>query len=157
MTVSGRKAIMTRSFSLGTSLGALAATLLIAVPASAQETPNPQAPNANSTGAAAAQSATVPPADPTPDAQANPDPTSTTPAPDDGGEIVVTGIRASLAKSAAIKRDSTMIVDSVSAEDIGKLPDVSIADSLARLPGVTAQRVEGRDQSLSIRGLGPDF
>ncbi|MBR0553951.1 TonB-dependent receptor [Stakelama marina] len=74
-----------------------------------------------------------------------------------GQAIVVTGIRASLDKSAEIKRTSTMIVDSVSAEDIGKLPDVSIADSLARLPGVTAQRLEGRDQRLSIRGLGPDF
>lgn len=71
--------------------------------------------------------------------------------------IVVTGIRASLASSEAIKRNSALIVDSVSAEDIGKLPDVSIADSLARLPGVTAQRLEGRDQRLSIRGLGPDF
>ncbi|MDA4834876.1 TonB-dependent receptor plug domain-containing protein, partial [Enterobacter hormaechei] len=75
----------------------------------------------------------------------------------DGQDIVVTGIRASLASSAKIKRNSTLIVDSVSAEDVGKLPDVSIADSLARLPGVTAQRLEGRDQRLSIRGLGPDF
>ncbi len=74
-----------------------------------------------------------------------------------GEEIVITGIRASLASSAAIKRDQAMIVDSISAEDVGKLPDVSIADSLARLPGVTAQRLEGRDQRLSIRGLGPDF
>lgn len=75
----------------------------------------------------------------------------------DPTDIVVTGIRAGLAKSAAIKRNATLIVDSVSAEDVGKLPDVSIADSLARLPGVTAQRLEGRDQRLSIRGLGPDF
>src|SRR3546814_582615 len=74
----------------------------------------------------------------------------------DGG-IIVTGIRASRAASAAIKRRSTLIVDSVSAEDVGKLPDVSTADALARLPGVTAQRLEGRDQRLSIRGLGPDF
>lgn len=71
--------------------------------------------------------------------------------------ITVTGIRASLDSAARIKRLSTTIVDSVSSEDIGKLPDVSIADSLARLPGVTAQRLEGRDQRLSIRGLGPDF
>lgn len=76
---------------------------------------------------------------------------------DDGDAIVVTGIRASLDASAKIKRNSASIVESVSAEDIGKLPDVSIADSLARLPGVTAQRLEGRDQRLSIRGLGPDF
>lgn len=95
--------------------------------------------------------------------------TQPTPAPDNttaqtadaaqaaGSDIVVTGIRAALDSSARIKRNSTLIVDSVSAEDIGKLPDVSIADSLARLPGVTAQRLEGRDQRLSIRGLGPDF
>ncbi len=78
-------------------------------------------------------------------------------ADDNGDAIVVTGIRASLDASARIKRLSPSIVESVSAEDIGKLPDVSIADSLARLPGVTAQRLEGRDQRLSIRGLGPDF
>ncbi len=77
-------------------------------------------------------------------------------AADEGG-IVVTGIRASLDAAAALKRRTPTIVESISAEDIGKLPDVSIADSLARLPGVTAQRLEGRDQRLSIRGLGPDF
>lgn len=86
--------------------------------------------------------------------------TATQPAvgtPEGGDAIVVTGIRASLASAAKIKRNSVLIVDSLSAEDVGKLPDVSIADALARLPGVTAQRVEGRDQNLSIRGLGPDF
>jgi iron complex outermembrane receptor protein len=72
-------------------------------------------------------------------------------------DIVVTGIRHSLETSAKIKRNTPTIVEVVTAEDIGKLPDVSIADSLARLPGVTAQRLEGRDQRLSIRGLGPDF
>ena len=78
-------------------------------------------------------------------------------AEENAGEIVVTGIRASLDASAQLKRRTPTIVESISAEDIGKLPDVSIADSLARLPGVTAQRLEGRDQRLSIRGLGPDF
>ena len=155
MTVSRRKASATRILSLGSSLGTLAAALWLAAPAFAQEPPKPQTPNANTTGVAESEVTKVPPADPTPDAAANPDPTAE---PADGeGDVVVTGIRASLAKSAAIKRDSTLIVDSVSAEDVGKLPDVSIADALARLPGVTAQRVEGRDQNLSIRGLGPDF
>ncbi len=79
------------------------------------------------------------------------------PAEEDSDAIVVTGIRASLESSAKLKRNTASIVESVSAEDIGKLPDVSIADSLARLPGVTAQRLEGRDQRLAIRGLGPDF
>ena len=45
----------------------------------------------------------------------------------------------------------------VSAEDIGKLPDASIAEAIGRLPGIAAQRTNGRAQTLSIRGLGPDF
>ncbi|MGR6329347.1 TonB-dependent receptor [Sphingomonas sp. XXL09] len=123
----------------------------------AQEVPNPQSPNANPPAAATVQ-APAPAAEPTPNQDAEQAQTVANATQDDGGsDIVVTGIRASLASSAKIKRDSTLIVDSVSAEDVGKLPDVSIADSLARLPGVTAQRLEGRDQRLSIRGLGPDF
>ncbi|MEO1420094.1 MAG: TonB-dependent receptor [Pseudomonadota bacterium] len=71
--------------------------------------------------------------------------------------VTVTGIRSSIADSLAAKRAADTIVEAISAEDIGKLPDLSIADSLARLPGVTAQRVRGRAQQVSIRGLGPDF
>jgi len=59
-------------------------------------------------------------------------------------EIIVTGIRASIANSIAAKARNTSIVEVISAEDIGKLPDVSIAESLARLPGLTAQRLDGR-------------
>ncbi|HYC98197.1 TonB-dependent receptor [Brevundimonas sp.] len=72
-------------------------------------------------------------------------------------EVVVTGLRRGLADSISIKRNETSIVEAVSAEDIGKLPDVSIAESIARLPGLAAQRVNGRAQSISIRGLAPDF
>lgn len=72
--------------------------------------------------------------------------------------IVVTGIRASIATSVAAKRDSDNIVEVVSAEDIGKLPDSSIAESLARLPGLTGQRgADGRVNVISIRGLNPAF
>jgi iron complex outermembrane receptor protein len=49
------------------------------------------------------------------------------------------------------------VVEAISAEDIGKLPDISIADSLDRLPGVTMQRVNGRASTVSIRGLSNDF
>ncbi len=72
-------------------------------------------------------------------------------------EIVVTGIRASIQNSLNAKKNADSIIEAISAEDIGKLPDLSIADALARLPGVTAQRVRGRSQQISIRGLGPDF
>lgn len=73
------------------------------------------------------------------------------------GEIVVTGFRASLQSAISAKRNATQIIESLSAEDIGKLPDVSITDALARLPGVTAQQNSGRATYLSIRGFGPDF
>jgi iron complex outermembrane receptor protein len=71
--------------------------------------------------------------------------------------IVVRGIRKGIEDSLAAKKNTNSIIEAISAEDIGKLPDLSIADSLARLPGVTAQRVRGRPQGVSIRGLGPAF
>jgi iron complex outermembrane receptor protein len=71
--------------------------------------------------------------------------------------IEVSGIRAGIEKALEIKRESTSIVDVVSAEDLGKLPDVSIADSIARLPGLAAQRVAGRASTVSIRGLAGDY
>ena len=79
--------------------------------------------------------------------------------PDDGDieQISVTGIRASLVKAQAIKQDETSVVEAITAEDIGKLPDVSIAESLSRLPGLAGQRINGRVQTVSIRGLAPDF
>jgi iron complex outermembrane recepter protein len=72
-------------------------------------------------------------------------------------EIIVTGFRSSLENSVATKRNAQSIIEAVSAEDIGKLPDVSIAEALGRLPGLATQRLNGRAQGLSIRGLGPDF
>jgi len=72
--------------------------------------------------------------------------------------VIVTGIRASIEKSIDIKRDADGVVESLSAEDIGKLPDTSISESLARLPGLTAQRDRnGNATTINIRGLGPDF
>ena len=74
-----------------------------------------------------------------------------------GGEIIVTGFRASLESAVNKKKTSDQIVESVSAEDIGKLPDASIAESIARLPGLTSQRLSGRSNSITIRGFAPDF
>jgi len=73
------------------------------------------------------------------------------------GEIVVTGIRRSIESAIQTKQAATSIVEAVSAEDLGKLPDISIAESIARLPGLAAQRVAGRAQVISVRGLSPDF
>lgn len=71
--------------------------------------------------------------------------------------IVVTGFRASIDSSAAQKKASSSIVEVVSSEDLGKLPDLSIAESLSRLPGLATQRLDGRANVVSIRGLAPDF
>lgn len=72
-------------------------------------------------------------------------------------KVQVTGIRRGIENAIAVKQDATSIVEAISAEDIGKLPDVSIAESLGRLPGLAAQRVAGRAQVISVRGLSPDF
>lgn len=72
--------------------------------------------------------------------------------------IIVSGtIARAVENSVAQKKSADSIVEVVSAEDLGKLPDASIAESIARLPGVAAQRVEGSSQALSIRGLAPKF
>lgn len=71
--------------------------------------------------------------------------------------ILVTGFRASLENAVNEKKNAEQIVESVSAEDIGKLPDASIGESIARLPGLTAQRINGRAANISIRGFGPDL
>ncbi|KGU43329.1 TonB-dependent receptor [Xanthomonas citri] len=72
-------------------------------------------------------------------------------------KVQVTGLRRAIEGAISVKRDSTSIVEAISAEDIGRLPDLSIAESLARLPGLAAQRVAGRAQVISVRGLSPDF
>jgi len=71
--------------------------------------------------------------------------------------IVVTGFRNALRSATSTKKRQDQIVEVVSAEDIGKLPDNSIAESIARLPGVAAQRIQGRANVISVRGFGPDF
>ena len=84
--------------------------------------------------------------------------------------VVVTGIRGSLQRDLDIKRDSVGIVDAISAEDIGKFPDVNLADSMMRIPGVTVTRgrgtmaggtggtsTTGQATEITVRGFGPTF
>ncbi|WP_170841855.1 TonB-dependent receptor [Sphingomonas gellani] len=68
-------------------------------------------------------------------------------------DIVVTGVRASLSSAQSIKRNSDQIVDSIVAEDIGKLPDRNVAEALQRITGVQIQRQYGEGSSVAIRGL----
>lgn len=72
--------------------------------------------------------------------------------------ITITGIRRGIESAISVKKNADGIVEAISAEDIGKLPDTTIAESLARLPGVTTQRTRsGTASTITIRGLGPDF
>ncbi len=74
------------------------------------------------------------------------------------GEVVVTGFRASLQNSVAAKRDNISVSDSIFAEDIGKFPDLNLAESLQRIPGVQIARdFTGEGTSVAVRGLGSDF
>lgn len=71
-------------------------------------------------------------------------------------EIVVRGVRSSLESAQALKRNSSVIVDSVTAEDIGALPDRSVTETLQRIPGVAIDRfAAGRDPDhFSVEGSG---
>jgi iron complex outermembrane receptor protein len=113
------------TLSLGTSMSALGAALLLCGTTAAH------AQTAPATDAAAAEAADK--------------------------DIVVTGFRAALRTATAKKKNSETVVESVSAEDIGKLPDNGIGESIARLPGISSQRNAGRANIISIRGFGPDF
>lgn len=72
-------------------------------------------------------------------------------------EVMVTGIRASLRNSLASKQAAPNVVEVLSADDIGALPEISIAESLARLPGLTSNRDRGNGTQISIRGMGPNL
>lgn len=72
-------------------------------------------------------------------------------------EVVVTGIRGSLKRAQDIKRDASGVVDSIAAEDLGKFPDLNVAESLQRIPGVSIDRSGGEGQAVTVRGFGPQF
>ncbi len=72
-------------------------------------------------------------------------------------EVVVSGFRQSIEKSLETKRESINFTDSISAEDVGKLPDNNLAEAIARIPGVQISRTNGEGQQINLRGLGPDF
>ncbi|NVK25855.1 MAG: TonB-dependent receptor [Gammaproteobacteria bacterium] len=71
--------------------------------------------------------------------------------------IEVKGFRRSLIESLNTKRYSDTVVEAVSADDMGALPDVSIADAISRLPGVTSVRQGGQSSELNIRGLSGNY
>jgi iron complex outermembrane recepter protein len=91
---------------------------------------------------------------------APPAPPARASAPEETGalsEIVVTGLRQSLISAETIKRDSLGIVDAIAPQDIGKLPDANLAESLQRITGVSIDRSGGEGEFVTVRGFGPEF
>jgi TonB-dependent receptor len=118
----------------------LAALSILATPALAQTGTGTPAPGA---------------ADPAQDNGAAAQSDAATPGTNDQ-TIVVTGIRRSLQSAQNIRRNSEQIIDSIVAEDIGKLPDLNTAETAARIPGVQVYRQGGEAQNVLVRGL-PNF
>jgi TonB-dependent receptor len=80
------------------------------------------------------------------------------PAEVDGLEqVVVTGYRVSLEQALEFKRETTAAVDMILAEDIADFPDLNLAESIQRIPGVVIDRVAGEGRQISVRGLSPEF
>src|SRR5947208_12626180 len=93
------------------------------------------------------------PAQPAQNADAPQSPAAAAGTSDPGTAIVVTGLRRSLQSARNIKRNSPQVVDAVVAEDIGKLPDITVSDTAARIPGVQVERAGGEANRVLIRGL----
>ena len=72
-------------------------------------------------------------------------------------EVVVTGIKASLIDALEIKRNKVGVTEIVTAEDIGKFPDGNLAESLARIAGISIERSNIEGSTIAVRGLGPEF
>jgi TonB-dependent receptor len=70
-------------------------------------------------------------------------------------EVVVTGVRATQRSSVETKRSTAVIVDAITNDDIGALPDQSVGETLERITGVAADRFKGSASEISVRGLGP--
>ncbi|HEU0097547.1 MAG TPA: TonB-dependent receptor [Allosphingosinicella sp.] len=112
---------------------------------------------------ALAQSDPATPPDTTAEAQESPADPEAVPAQTEDGvetaaagdenEIVVTGLRRSLQSAQGLKRNSEQIVDAIVAEDIGKLPDVAVSDTAARIPGIQVERSGGEASRVLLRGL----
>ncbi|CAN5418040.1 TonB-dependent receptor [soil metagenome] len=97
-------------------------------------------------GAAHAQTVQAPAADPQADDEAS-----------QVDEVVVTGFRASLQNAVSAKRRESGVVDVIKAEDIADFPDLNLAESLQRIPGVAITRINGEGRQITVRGLGSEY
>lgn len=80
-------------------------------------------------------------------------------APAQSDVVTITGIRRGIESAISVKKNTDGVVEAISAEDVGKLPDNTVADAISRLPGLATQRNRstGRSQNVSVRGMSADF
>lgn len=78
-------------------------------------------------------------------------------AADDIEVIQVTGLVSSLKRAMSDKKEAVIVSDGIAAEDLGKFPDLNVAESLQRITGVSIDRSGGEGQAVTVRGFGPQF
>ncbi len=140
--------------SLALTTASLGALLLGAGPALAAQAAAPATPNDPNVVAQ------TNPADPAQGAAQTDDAVQSVPSTEVGNDdqtIVVTGLRRSLQSARNIRRNSDQIVDAIVAEDIGKLPDTTVSDTAARIPGIQVERNGGEASRVLVRGLDRQF
>jgi len=76
-------------------------------------------------------------------------------AQDDGDTIVVSGLRRTIQSSIEEKRRETAIVDTLTADDIGDIPAISVGQAIQTITGATTHREKGDASEIALRGLGP--
>ena len=136
----------TRGFRIALTVSTALSAMAIAPAAWAQQAPAANAePAAADAAVTAADTATGTAPDTSPDSGT------------EGEAIVVRGFRGSLSSALNIKRNETATVDAIKAEDIAEFPDLNLAESLQRIPGVAISRVNGEGRNISVRGLGPEY
>ncbi len=140
--------IRTLRIALGTTSAVFG--LALAQMAAAQGLPETTA-EKDARAAGNVQSTDAPPASPVVPVQAD-----VSDAPEQG-DIIVTGFRESLNSALNLKRNETSTIDAIKAEDIAEFPDLNLAESLQRIPGVAISRVNGEGRNISVRGLGPEY
>ena len=101
------------------------------------------------------------PAPPSPQDNAGPAAPITTGADSLGSDaardIIVTGFRSSLRKALDLKRAAPNLTESILAEDMAKMPDLNLSESIQRIPGVAISREGGEGRNITLRGFAPDF
>lgn len=133
----------------GASIATVAIMSLLPTAAFAETAPVTPAPASESV--LASPQDTAAPAAPTPTASAD------SLSSDTARDIIVTGFRSSLRKALDLKQAAPNLTESILAEDMAKMPDLNLSESIQRIPGVAISREGGEGRNITLRGFAPDF